>query len=73
MQGDRRGEKQRRRSVLLLHPLTATEWWQTGVDHRCRFSLSRTLALSHARSVLHALSLSFTLLLSRILPCTHML
>lgn len=46
-EGKSRGEELRCYSVLLLQPLTATEWWQAGVDHQCSFSLS--LSLSHAR------------------------
>lgn len=40
VRGKSRGEELRCYSVLLLQPLTATEWWQAGVDHQCSFSLS---------------------------------
>jgi len=50
------GRKAERRIVdvilcFLLQPLNATEWWQPGVDHQCRFSLSLSPSLSRALSL----------------------
>lgn len=70
-QGERKKSAQGVRDVILcflLQPLTATEWWQPGVDHHYCFSLSFPLPHTQTPSRSLAQSLALCLIHSACAP-----